>query len=747
MNFSIYIQNGGTESLLYDSEAGSTERAIVSPHLKLELNKAGSLEFSIMPSHPLYDSFSRMKTYVRIMADGTEIFRGRVLSVEDTTWLERKIQCEGDLAYLIDSIQYPDQTETSTKQADLSTNNTAARNRVVNSQKENMPSESITVSRVDLSATASTHESIQNHFIRYLTVHNSQVDSSRQFGVGSITIDNSAVEQDFTSTHYRDTKSAMEEDLLKYYGGFLRTRKSGSTVYMDWLKEPGSAASQQIVLGMNLIDLQQQASNADIFTRLIPVGDNQLTIESVNSDLNYIQNNSGVSKYGAIYRTETFSGVTDATELKRQAQAWMDANYKDEPLSMTIKAIDMHLLDGSTSMITLGSRVTVVSEPHGITQSLYVTSIEYDIQNPENNSYEIGDPYESLSQKTKNKKQSTEKAASAASTKASRASGSASSLQDAVNRHAANIIDIADKTYSLQADELNITARVITVEADLLEIHTKALTITANRVTLTADYAVIGNIIMGGGGDYELYLIGDTMLYGNLSVGSDIGADSIYGTKVYYDDEDLGTAPVTFLTPTVDASGKVTFPFWQANGLKNTDLTFNQASTTFYKNGVEAAWNNGGKTAHVTGISRTLNVPSGETPTNLALFDSYYRASAGYLDYNGSSQSADRYFYVKTPAISLQNKTGSNKITSNGTYTASSGYNGLGTVEVDVSSSSADVSSSDIRITNVYHGSTGYGNSANTISSLMSTNSSGYVMFTVKINGTDAEKQYHIACS
>ena len=50
------------------------------PKLTLEMGKAGSLEFGIMPDHAYYDRLSQLSTVVTVEYDDTEIFRGRVLS-------------------------------------------------------------------------------------------------------------------------------------------------------------------------------------------------------------------------------------------------------------------------------------------------------------------------------------------------------------------------------------------------------------------------------------------------------------------------------------------------------------------------------------------------------------------------------------------------------------------------------------------------------------------------------------------
>lgn len=463
MRWLMYARTDGVEALFYDSESGAAEQAIGSPKLKIELNKAGTFDFKIYPMHPMYNSFRKLKTYIRIMLDDFEIFRGRVLQIETTTYKERSIKCEGDLAYLVDSIQPPDSTGTSTANADLVVNNSSQRQ-----QYPSLPAKEVTVKQASTSSESRIKARIASYFTTLINRHNAQMeaDTEKQLTVGNVTVVGTGEDTDFDTTSYRDTMAAIDNDLLKYYGGYLKTRRDGNVVYIDYLKDPGEVSDQSIRLGYNLVDLQQTYDGSDVFTRLIPVGDKQLTISSVNGGKNYIQNDLGFQKYGAIYRTESFSGVTSAAELLKLGQAFMAANYKDDPLTLTIKAFDMHILDGSIEMIKLGSAIDVVSEPHDIEIRLIVTAIEYDIQNPENNSYEIGDPSKKLSQKTNREKVETKAATSRASSRGSYTAAAVEELQEIINLHAQNIIAQAEEVFDIQADQLNVKARVIDVETE-----------------------------------------------------------------------------------------------------------------------------------------------------------------------------------------------------------------------------------------------------------------------------------------
>ena len=378
MRFLMYAKTNGTEELFYDSESGSPEMSIAQPNLKLELSKAGTLEFTILPTHPMYDSFHKMKTYIRVMQDDYELFRGRVLEIEDTTYMERHIQCEGDLSYLIDSLQPPQQTIAADTKSTTTKSNATYRAKYGN----HVAAKSSTIQKLDLGDVTNSRGQLAAQFSKYILQHNSQMEVEKQFTVGNVTMTDVGVVS-FTSNSYRDTKSAVDSDLVKQYGGYLQTRKNANgPTYIDWLKQPGVASTQRIVLGVNLIDLQQKHEGDELFTIFVPIGDSDLTIASVNNGKIGIEDAAGIAKYGKIYKTQSYSGITDAAELKKLGEDYMAANCKPDKLSLTIKAVDMNLLDGEVDAIRVGSTVTVVSDPHDISVALTCISIEYDIQNP-----------------------------------------------------------------------------------------------------------------------------------------------------------------------------------------------------------------------------------------------------------------------------------------------------------------------------------------------------------------------------
>ena len=514
MRFLLYAKtagiNSGNEQLFYDSESGSREGAVISPKLKIELSKAGSLGFTILPTHPMYDSFCRMKTYVRVMLDDEEIFRGRVLQIDDNLYMERTIQCEGDLSYLLDSVQGPTVVELKPAGADNlhkqdsnyeTTTNASIKSQYGPKTRAKLSNASRTVAKTNLDTQIIGDAKIGQYFQNCINTHNQQManDPQKQFTVGVVNVTPTDTVVDFTSTSYRDTKSAIDSDLLDSYGGFLQTRKVNGVVYIDYRKEPGTDSTQQIKMGVNMVDMTNNQSADDLFTVYVPIGDSELTIATATGALpaGYqkvngigIGHTASIQEYGYIYKTESYSGISDPNELMRQAAIYLQNNFKTNKKTLSIKAIDMHMLEGSIDLIHVGSYVTAVSEPHDMSERLCCLSIEYDIQAPENNAYELGDPEETLSHKTKR-----DKATAAAETSSARHSGSAA--RKATSELAKAVDDQATAILSNTQDLFKVNARLVQIEANAVEINAEEyVKITAHEINMNAKGSI--NLTSGG---------------------------------------------------------------------------------------------------------------------------------------------------------------------------------------------------------------------------------------------------------
>lgn len=360
------------------------ELIITKPKLTLEMGKAGSFEFSIPPTNRFYSKLQQLKTIITVEYDDVEIFRGRVLTNNRGFNNVRKIYCEGNLAYLVDSVQKGEKY------------------------------------------TGTTHAL----FRRIIANHNSRVEAAKQFTVGNITIDDREIFIAGTSDEIRDIETnkfdykqiainSMVDDwntsfdyiqntIIDYCGGYLRTRRVGNTTYIDLLKDYGSTSVQTIEFGKNLIDLTEEVKAEDLYTVLIPLGEDNLTIAKVNNGSDELVDTAGVARYGRIVKTNVFDSVNNPETLLENGRRML-ANHENMPITITVKAVDMHLVDNSSGRIYVGDRVYIRSIPHDITDYLTCTKIEYDLENHGNDTYTFGNPKQTMTERYKKDKEKKSK--------------------------------------------------------------------------------------------------------------------------------------------------------------------------------------------------------------------------------------------------------------------------------------------------------------------------------------------------
>lgn len=368
--FTIYA-NG---QLIYTP--GDQELLVLQPKLTLEMGAAGSLDFSVPPGHPYYNQFKQISTVVYAEYDGTEIFRGRVLSSSRDFYNFRQTYCEGALSYLVDSVQKGEKY------------------------------------------VGTAH----GLFRQIITNHNSLVDAPKQFVVGNITVPDKDIKiagrstgseedpDEYATDYWRQiyidsvadnwstTLDYLNTCLIDYLGGYLMVRRVNNTNYIDWVQDYATTASQEIEFGTNLLDLTEEISADDLFTVLIPIGDENLTIASVNGGSIEIEDSQLVSQYGRIVRTEVFGSVNQASTLLENGQNYL-AKESSVPITFTIKAVDLSMIDDSITAIRLGDRVKIKSVPHNVDQYYTCTKIEYDLEKPENTVFTFGNPRQSLTQR------------------------------------------------------------------------------------------------------------------------------------------------------------------------------------------------------------------------------------------------------------------------------------------------------------------------------------------------------------
>lgn len=344
---------------LYNSNLESLK--IFSPSVELELNKTGSFLFTVYPDHPQYNAIQKLRSIITVYQDDYLLFRGRVLDDEIGFHNEKHVTCEGELAFLLDSVQRP----------------------------------------YDYSGTVAGFLNL------LIDNHNAQVEEAKWFTVGNVTVTDPNDYIVRSNIDYVDTWTELQKKLVDLLGGYIVIRHEGYINYIDYLQDFTLLSPQQITFGKNLLDLKRIRKGADIATALIPLGakikddegkdtDNRLTIASVHDGLDYIIDEEAAGKYGLIFVTHTWDDVTEAANLLTKANAHL-SDLVNQPETIELTAADLATVDASFSSFHLGTYVKVASNPHGIDQNFLVTKLSLKLLEPGANKLTLGGALEGIS--------------------------------------------------------------------------------------------------------------------------------------------------------------------------------------------------------------------------------------------------------------------------------------------------------------------------------------------------------------
>lgn len=385
---------------------GDDSFSVLDPILNREENKAGSLEFSMLPEHPYYGQLEKLKLGVTVLEDEKVIFKGRIRSSEGDFDNENEVKAEGKLAVLNDSQCRPFKF-------------------------------------------TGTPEELFEYF---LDNHNSQVSDEQKLKKGNVTVTDP---NNYITRSWKETAKTwplMNSRLLDTLGGFFVVRYEEDGDYLDWLKDFDKYSSQKVEFAENLIDLSIFIDATETYTACIPYGakivvnhyeeveietatweegkyylltndiysliatedefnsaaaagdpvyeitssettDERVTIESVNDGKDYIINEEMAAKYGVIYApTElvTWDDVSRPENLFEKSSNWL--NNKGVSLKETVEAtaLDLSKLGFDVEKIDIFHNVQVSSAPHSLEASYLVSKMQTLLDAPEETKIRLG---------------------------------------------------------------------------------------------------------------------------------------------------------------------------------------------------------------------------------------------------------------------------------------------------------------------------------------------------------------------
>ena len=418
MIYRIYID----DTLVHRSDVPDENYQLVGITLDVEMGKSPSLKFTIPPSHPKKSLLKNFLSRFTVKEDELVLAEGRLFDSRQDIYNQIEWQAEGSLSYLTDSY----------------------------------------VPKVKV------EETIRALFTRYVNEHNSRVEDYKKFTVGQITIDNADTEKvKVDNDGYRYTADAIQNDLIDSYGGYLRTRYENGVRYLDYLKDYGHKTTQTIEYKKNLIDFALEVNPEDVFTYLIPTGDSNLKINDVNNGKDYIEVEGAKAKWGNKYLLKSFSGISNASTLLKEAKQYIKNHYEELPESLEITAIDLKLLGVNVESIHVGDVVRVTSTPNGVDKDYTCSAISYNLSQFGKTKYTLGKPKQDFTKKYNKNSSRTSSSINDTNSSLGRTNGRLSETQNKLEKY----ITATDDTLALMHENILLNANHIEANAKQIELN------------------------------------------------------------------------------------------------------------------------------------------------------------------------------------------------------------------------------------------------------------------------------------
>lgn len=402
LNYGVFLHIPGTVTIEEDEESGlilinkdsalrytlhisgdnSDDFTVDSP-ISMEVNKSGSFEFSILPSHTYYSMLRRFIHYIEIkdLDDDEIIFYGRINSITMGFSKEKKVTVEGGMSNLLDCPVYNPDVESST----LDTTEIY----VMEGTPDELFRKSIRAYR---------------NLIRPDVTIGSVLSYASSFKIDKIDVSGGQTVGDF-----------IMNELVGGAGGYIIPRyvkEEGGNIstVLDWLPDPltpgysDTISSQTIEFGVNLLDIDAEFSDDDVMTGIIPSwtdeNNDKQWATAVTTDVDTSQKNmlkpyivGGTGTTGIGIQMIDLPELTDQSEALTAAQKYAEryCNYNLSDLefdSFKVKALDMHYFgESSKPKFKIGDRIKLISEYHNLDMDYPCTAMTLDLDNPSNNDY------------------------------------------------------------------------------------------------------------------------------------------------------------------------------------------------------------------------------------------------------------------------------------------------------------------------------------------------------------------------
>lgn len=342
----------GAEHVLLDLR--DEKYILASPKLTLQINGAGSFEFTIASTHPEAGSIKTLTSVIKVYRiTGSVkkwIFSGRVMTDEKDIYNTGKVKCEGLLAYLVDSIVEP-------------------------YEYQGTPADYVT---------------------QLINSHNSQMNKEKQFIIEALDLADTDSNNNIVraNENYPTTYEEMNNKVIELLGAYMSVEERENKIYFSCAQSINRYNHQAIRLGENIIDLKQTKAADSVKTVMIGLGSKD---DEGNRISVRVENPAAMKLYGNIVGTVKFENVTTVEQLTRKTTAYLNS-VLSEANTVEVKAVDLSMTDEELEEIELGYAY-LESEYNGLDHvPMLINKMVLYLLQPDKNTFTLGGTKKSITQ-------------------------------------------------------------------------------------------------------------------------------------------------------------------------------------------------------------------------------------------------------------------------------------------------------------------------------------------------------------
>lgn len=427
----MYIVKYGKE---YLHDPNVDDCLLVDLSLDAEENTCGYCDFTIYSSHPMYDKLKERDADnpITVYDGDVLLFAGFIYELGKEFYLDGKVKCKGELDYLSESIVRPYSTLQNGYGSQPPTSVTGYFEWLISQHNDQVKDNKRFTVGINQGASLDHNNYIYRESTKYPTtwkeIGEKLLDDlggylrirhegdtryidylSEWTDINTQILDFGKNLTDYTQTDDSESiatfiiplGAGMSDTGYSYNDGYYQTTDKAMSSEKEYYTKSDNGYTKvsddvtSFEAGITYYEYFELFDESKLSLTITGLEDKEYDIEGYRKSGDIIYCESAVQKYGWIGVTYENTDITTKEQLISKSIIALKELISPKR-TIEIKAIDMHLVNPELKPIRIGEYVRVRSKPHNLDSYFLCTSIDLDLNNPENSTYTLGTTFDTL---------------------------------------------------------------------------------------------------------------------------------------------------------------------------------------------------------------------------------------------------------------------------------------------------------------------------------------------------------------